>query len=83
MGGICVEVLAQCMLRRGGRGDGPRTRCGNDPPPKHPPDLSDQIKQLLRELSSCFGLLISSSGSRKYTTLENATHQTTRNFWMS
>jgi len=61
---MCVEVLAQGMLRRvGGAGGGVMVRAPDAamipyPNTKHPPDLSHQIKQLLCELSLVLDLNI-------------------------
>jgi len=62
VGGMCVEVLAQGMLRRvggaGGGGDGPRTRCSNDPLPQHqtPTGFITPNKATIMRTLSCFGL---------------------------
>jgi hypothetical protein len=53
------------------------------PPPRTPACLSREIKPQLWEDSSYFGLQTFRSGSRTSTAVENATHQTTQDSWMS
>ena len=68
-GTVHVKVVAAAVGGGGGDGGGaggmvhaPDAAMILQPTPKQEPELSDQIKQLLCEQSSCFGLQTYSSG---------------------